>query len=134
MLKLSKMPAMVNPREMMTVLNMIEVQMKMFQLQLRVIQLQVQARMDLNVNHQGRLLILMQKGQHLRVIPVSILSAKFLRVSINDAGDKDAEILSKAKARIASPVGNGEDNEVYLQQEDTSSFHDRLLPLIIGLL
>ncbi|KAF5811438.1 putative vacuolar protein sorting-associated protein [Helianthus annuus] len=64
----------------------------------------------------------------------SILSAEFLRVSINDAGDKDAEILSKAKARIASP-GNGEDNEVYLQQEeDTSSFHDRLLPLIIGLL
>ncbi|KAI3800624.1 hypothetical protein L1987_28717 [Smallanthus sonchifolius] len=63
----------------------------------------------------------------------SILSAEFLRVSINDAGDKDMIILSKAKARIASP-GNGEDNEVYLQQEDISSFHDRLLPLIIGLL
>ncbi|MFS7931971.1 putative vacuolar protein sorting-associated protein [Helianthus anomalus] len=64
----------------------------------------------------------------------SILSAEFLRVSINDAGDKDAEILSKAKARISSP-GNGEENEVCLQQEeDTSSFHDRLLPLIIGLL
>ncbi|KAI3741427.1 hypothetical protein L1987_59099 [Smallanthus sonchifolius] len=63
----------------------------------------------------------------------SILSAEFLRVSINDAGDKDMIILSKAKARIASP-GNGEDNEVYLQQEDISSFNDRLLPLIIGLL
>lgn len=24
--------------------------------------------------------------------------------------------------------------QIYLQQEDTSSFHDRLLPLIIGLL
>ncbi|GJT44357.1 vacuolar protein sorting-associated protein 54, chloroplastic isoform X1 [Tanacetum coccineum] len=63
----------------------------------------------------------------------SILSAEFLRVSINDAGDKDATILSKAKARMAS-LGNGEDNEVHLHEEDTSSFHDRLLPLIIGLL
>lgn len=63
----------------------------------------------------------------------SILSAEFLRVSINDAGDKDAVILSKAKAGIAL-LGNGEDNEVHLHQEDASSFHDRLLPLIIGLL
>ncbi|KAJ0856452.1 hypothetical protein HanRHA438_Chr13g0578621 [Helianthus annuus] len=39
MLKLSKMSAMVNPREVMTVLNITVVQMKMFQLQLRVIQL-----------------------------------------------------------------------------------------------
>ncbi|MFS7889546.1 putative vacuolar protein sorting-associated protein [Helianthus anomalus] len=63
----------------------------------------------------------------------SILSAEFLRVSVNDAGDKDAVILSKAKARIASP-GTEEDNEEYWDQEDTSSFHDRVLPLIIGLL
>nr|XP_043620581.1 vacuolar protein sorting-associated protein 54, chloroplastic [Erigeron canadensis] len=63
----------------------------------------------------------------------SILSAEFLRASINDVGDKDVTILSKAKARIALQ-GNGEDNEVQLHQEDTSSFHDRLLPLIIGLL
>ncbi|KAJ0515294.1 hypothetical protein HanHA300_Chr10g0379061 [Helianthus annuus] len=58
--------------ETMTVLNMTVVQLKTFQLQLKMLQLQVQfqARMDLNVNHQGRLLILMQKGQHLRVIPV----------------------------------------------------------------
>ncbi|KAJ0692380.1 hypothetical protein HanPI659440_Chr15g0585241 [Helianthus annuus] len=35
---------------------------------------QVQATMDLNVNHQGRLLILMQIGQHLRVIPVRYVS------------------------------------------------------------
>ncbi|KAI3824685.1 hypothetical protein L1987_06154 [Smallanthus sonchifolius] len=63
----------------------------------------------------------------------SILSTEFLRVTVNDAGDKDVVILFKAKARIASP-GNEEDNEEYLDQEDTSSFHDRLLPLIIGLL
>ncbi|KAJ0693224.1 putative vacuolar protein sorting-associated protein [Helianthus annuus] len=63
----------------------------------------------------------------------SILSAEFLRVSVNDAGEKDAVILSKAKARIASP-GTEEDNDEYWDQEDTSSFHDRLLPLIIGLL
>ncbi|XP_076932351.1 vacuolar protein sorting-associated protein 54, chloroplastic-like [Bidens hawaiensis] len=63
----------------------------------------------------------------------SILSAEFLRVSVNEAGDKDVLILSKAKARIASP-GIEEDNEEYWDQEDTSSFHDRLLPLIIGLL
>ncbi|KAI3681289.1 hypothetical protein L6452_36079 [Arctium lappa] len=63
----------------------------------------------------------------------SILSAEFLRVSINDAGDKDAVILSNAKAMMAS-LGNGEDNEAHLHQEDTSNFHDRLLPLIIGLL
>ncbi|XP_024963316.1 vacuolar protein sorting-associated protein 54, chloroplastic-like [Cynara cardunculus var. scolymus] len=62
----------------------------------------------------------------------SILSAEFLRVSINDAGDRDVVILSNAKARMAS-WGN-EDNEEHLHQEDTSSFHDRLLPLIIGLL
>ncbi|KAM0054859.1 putative vacuolar protein sorting-associated protein [Helianthus debilis subsp. tardiflorus] len=63
----------------------------------------------------------------------SILSAEFLRVSVNDAGEKDAVILSKAKARIASP-GTEEDNEESWDQEDTSSFHDRVLPLIIGLL
>ncbi|XP_076949524.1 vacuolar protein sorting-associated protein 54, chloroplastic-like [Bidens hawaiensis] len=63
----------------------------------------------------------------------SILSAEFLRVSVNEAGDKDALILSKAKARMVSP-GIEEDNEEYWDQEDTSSFHDRLLPLIIGLL
>ncbi|KAI7729170.1 hypothetical protein M8C21_019673, partial [Ambrosia artemisiifolia] len=63
----------------------------------------------------------------------SILSAEFMRVSVSDAGDKDMVILSKAKARIASP-GNEEDNEENWNQEDTSSFHERLLPLIIGLL
>ncbi|KAI3495669.1 hypothetical protein L1887_38015 [Cichorium endivia] len=63
----------------------------------------------------------------------NILSSEFLRASINDSGDKDVLILSKAKSRMA-PLGNGEDNEVNLYEEDTSSFHDRLLPLIIGLL
>lgn len=63
----------------------------------------------------------------------NILSAEFLRASINDTGDKDVMILSKAKSKLA-PLGNGEDNDVNLYEEDTSSFHDRLLPLIIGLL
>ncbi|KAK9064384.1 hypothetical protein SSX86_015766 [Deinandra increscens subsp. villosa] len=63
----------------------------------------------------------------------SILSAEFLRVSVSDAGDKDMVILSKAKAGIASQR-NEEDNEEYWDQEDTVSFHDQLLPLIVGLL
>ncbi|CAI9293123.1 unnamed protein product [Lactuca saligna] len=63
----------------------------------------------------------------------SILSSEFLHASINDSGDKDVVILSKAKAKM-TPLGNGEDNEINLLEEDTSSFHDRLLPLIIGLL
>ncbi|KAL4563726.1 hypothetical protein LXL04_027771 [Taraxacum kok-saghyz] len=63
----------------------------------------------------------------------SILSAEFLRASISDTGDKDMVILSKAKTRMSSQ-GNGEDNDVNLYEEDTSSFHDQLLPLIIGLL
>ncbi|KAD7479015.1 hypothetical protein R6Q59_005201 [Mikania micrantha] len=63
----------------------------------------------------------------------SILSAEFLRVSVNDAGDRDKVILSKAKAWIISP-GDEEDNGDYWVQEDISSFHDQLLPLIVGLL
>ncbi|XP_024964036.1 vacuolar protein sorting-associated protein 54, chloroplastic-like isoform X1 [Cynara cardunculus var. scolymus] len=63
----------------------------------------------------------------------SILSAEFLRVSISDSGGMDKIILAKAKAR-ASSTGNVEDNKVELHQEDASSFRDRLLPLIIGLL
>ncbi|KAL6991800.1 Vacuolar protein sorting-associated protein 54 [Sarracenia purpurea var. burkii] len=45
----------------------------------------------------------------------------------------DAEILAKVKAR-ASLHRNGEDEEVKLEEEETSSFRDRLLPLMIGLL
>ncbi|KAM0010300.1 hypothetical protein Hdeb2414_s0077g00777091 [Helianthus debilis subsp. tardiflorus] len=90
MLKLSKMPAMVNPREIMTVLNMTVVQTKTFQLQLKMsqLQVQVQARMDLNVNHQGRLLILMQIGQHLRVIPVRFLACADAKGEENMFDDK----------------------------------------------
>ncbi|MFS8001677.1 hypothetical protein Hanom_Chr13g01193161 [Helianthus anomalus] len=36
-----------------------------------MLQVQVQARMDLNVNHRGRLLILREMGQYLRVNPIS---------------------------------------------------------------
>ncbi|KAJ0614193.1 hypothetical protein HanIR_Chr02g0059691 [Helianthus annuus] len=63
MLKLSRMLAMVSPQEMMTILNMAVVQLKM-------LQVQVQARIDLNMNHQGRLLILRQMSQYLRENPV----------------------------------------------------------------
>ncbi|KAL9993693.1 putative P-loop containing nucleoside triphosphate hydrolase, leucine-rich repeat domain superfamily [Helianthus debilis subsp. tardiflorus] len=99
MLKLLKMSAMLNPREMMTVLNMIEVQMKMFQLQLRVIQLPVQARMDLNVNHQGRLLILMQKGQHLRVIPVSY-EAKCIKEIVDTISKRLPTLTTNANKKL----------------------------------
>ncbi|KAL7241390.1 hypothetical protein ACSBR1_014061 [Camellia fascicularis] len=63
----------------------------------------------------------------------SILSAEFMHTSIHDAGNIDAVILSKAKARESLPT-NGRDDEIKLDEEETSSFRDRLLPLIIGLL
>ncbi|OMO73818.1 Vps54-like protein [Corchorus olitorius] len=63
----------------------------------------------------------------------SILSAEFMRASIHDAGDKDAVILLKAKARASISV-NGKDVEVMLDEEESTNFRDRLLPLIIGLL
>ncbi|KAF5196374.1 Vacuolar protein sorting-associated protein 54 protein, partial [Thalictrum thalictroides] len=63
----------------------------------------------------------------------SILSAEFMRASIHDAKDVDLVILSRLKARPAN-VANGKEDEVKLDEDETSSFHDRLLPLIIGLL
>ncbi|KAJ0856502.1 hypothetical protein HanRHA438_Chr13g0579141 [Helianthus annuus] len=73
MLKLSRMLAMLSLREMMTVLNMAVVQLKM---------LQVQARMDLNLNHRGRLLILRQVSQQLRVNPVKYMSINQVLIGV----------------------------------------------------
>ncbi|KAG5516024.1 hypothetical protein RHGRI_036913 [Rhododendron griersonianum] len=61
----------------------------------------------------------------------SILSADFMRTSIHDAGNMDAAIMSRAKASL--PM-NGEVDEVHIDEEEASSFRDRLLPLVIGLL
>ncbi|XP_008218529.2 PREDICTED: vacuolar protein sorting-associated protein 54, chloroplastic [Prunus mume] len=63
----------------------------------------------------------------------SILSAEFMRASIHDAGDTDVIIISRAQAR-ASILLNGEDGEIKLDDEETSNYQDRLLPVIIGLL
>ncbi|GAV66145.1 Vps54 domain-containing protein/DUF2450 domain-containing protein [Cephalotus follicularis] len=63
----------------------------------------------------------------------SILSAEFMRASIHDTGDTDAVILSKVKARTYMSL-NGIDDHAKLDEEETSYFRDRLLPLIIGLL
>ncbi|BFG37289.1 hypothetical protein CerSpe_235630 [Prunus speciosa] len=63
----------------------------------------------------------------------SILSAEFMRASIHDAGDTDVIIISRAQAR-ASVLMNGEDGEIKLDDEETSNYQDRLLPVIIGLL
>jgi vacuolar protein sorting-associated protein 54 len=63
----------------------------------------------------------------------SILSAEFMRTSIHDAADMDALILSKSKSRSTILI-NGKDDEVRLDEEETSNFRDQLLPLIIGLL
>ncbi|XP_038882117.1 vacuolar protein sorting-associated protein 54, chloroplastic isoform X3 [Benincasa hispida] len=62
----------------------------------------------------------------------SILSAEFMRASIHDAGDVDIGIITETKA-WASNLMNGKD-EVKLDEEETSNFRDRLLPIIIGLL
>ncbi|KAJ0561076.1 hypothetical protein HanHA300_Chr06g0218741 [Helianthus annuus] len=71
--KLSRMSAMMSPWEIMTILNMAVAQLKILQVQLKMVQAQVQARMDQNMNHQGRLLILRQMSQYLRVNPVSFI-------------------------------------------------------------
>ncbi|CAH9121800.1 unnamed protein product [Cuscuta epithymum] len=63
----------------------------------------------------------------------SILSAEFMRTSIHQSGYMDASITSKFKAR-ATIAMNGDDNEVRLDEEESSNFRDRLLPLVIGLL
>ncbi|KAJ4899883.1 hypothetical protein Rs2_13834 [Raphanus sativus] len=63
-----------------------------------------------------------------------ILTAEFMRISIHNTGEIDVLILSSAKKRgyISS---NGETgDEVKLEEEDTSTLCDRLLPLVIGLL
>ncbi|KAM1752805.1 hypothetical protein ACFX11_010738 [Malus domestica] len=65
----------------------------------------------------------------------SILSAEFMRASIHDARDTDVIIISRVKARASSLMnGEGEDGEIKLDDEETSNFQDRLLPVIIGLL
>ncbi|XP_048424310.1 vacuolar protein sorting-associated protein 54, chloroplastic isoform X1 [Pyrus x bretschneideri] len=66
----------------------------------------------------------------------SILSAEFMHASIHDAGDTDVIIISRVKARASSIMnGEGEDGEqIKLDDEETSNFQDRLLPVIIGLL
>jgi len=43
----------------------------------------------------------------------SILSAEFIRASLQDAAEKDGIILSKAKASVSLPM-NGKDDEVRL--------------------
>jgi vacuolar protein sorting-associated protein 54 len=57
-----------------------------------------------------------------------------MRISIHDTGEIDVLILSAANIRgsISSNGNTGE--EVKLEEEDTSTLCDRLLPLVIGLL
>ncbi|EOA15956.1 hypothetical protein CARUB_v10004052mg [Capsella rubella] len=64
----------------------------------------------------------------------SILTAEFMRISIHDTGEIDVLILAAAKRR-GSITSNGKTfDEVKLEEEDTSTLCDRLLPLVIGLL
>ncbi|KAG6794091.1 hypothetical protein POTOM_003324 [Populus tomentosa] len=63
----------------------------------------------------------------------SILSAEFMQASIHVARDKDLLLLSKAKTRDSMYM-NGKDEQVKLDDEETSNFRDHLLPLIVGLL
>ncbi|KAH9795933.1 vacuolar protein sorting-associated protein 54 [Citrus sinensis] len=64
----------------------------------------------------------------------SILSAEFMRAAIHDAGDTDVAIISKAKARASISLNGKDDEQVTVDDEETSNFRDHLLPLIIGLL
>ncbi|CAN1226103.1 Vacuolar protein sorting-associated protein 54, chloroplastic [Linum grandiflorum] len=63
----------------------------------------------------------------------SILSAEFLRASIHDTGETDIIILSTAKSKAAS-LTNGRVEEVKLDDEYTSNFRERLLPIVVCLL
>ncbi|KAK6796384.1 hypothetical protein RDI58_004085 [Solanum bulbocastanum] len=63
----------------------------------------------------------------------SILSAEFLRITIQETGNMDAAITSKFKARATIAI-SGEGHEAKLDEEETSNFRDRLLPFVIGLL
>ncbi|KAK4360374.1 hypothetical protein RND71_019326 [Anisodus tanguticus] len=63
----------------------------------------------------------------------SILSAEFMRITIQETGNMDTAITSKFKARTTIAI-NGECHEVKLDEEETSNFRDRLLPFVIGLL
>ncbi|XP_038982689.1 vacuolar protein sorting-associated protein 54, chloroplastic [Phoenix dactylifera] len=63
----------------------------------------------------------------------SILSAEFLHAAINDAKINDKVILSKLKTKAAS-LTNGMEDEVKLDDDESSILRDHLLPLIICLL
>ncbi|KAK4588787.1 hypothetical protein RGQ29_019695 [Quercus rubra] len=64
----------------------------------------------------------------------SILSAEFMRAAIQDAGNSDVVILSQVKARASIPTNGKDDDQVNLDEEETTNFRDCLLPIIIGLL
>ncbi|KAJ0970305.1 hypothetical protein J5N97_023182 [Dioscorea zingiberensis] len=63
----------------------------------------------------------------------SILSAEFLRAAVYNAKAVRSIILSKIKAKTANSI-NGLEDEVILDDDESSILRDRLLPLIIGLL
>ncbi|XP_010449341.1 PREDICTED: vacuolar protein sorting-associated protein 54, chloroplastic isoform X3 [Camelina sativa] len=64
----------------------------------------------------------------------SILTSEFMRISIHDTGEIDVLILSAAKIRGSISYNGKTMEEVQLEEEDTSTLCDRLLPLVIGLL
>ncbi|XP_010538595.1 PREDICTED: vacuolar protein sorting-associated protein 54, chloroplastic [Tarenaya hassleriana] len=64
----------------------------------------------------------------------SILTAEFMRASIHDSGQADMLILSAAKGRGSLSSNGKTGDEVKLEEDETSSLRDRLLPLVIGLL
>ncbi|KAM0938931.1 putative vacuolar protein sorting-associated protein [Dioscorea sansibarensis] len=63
----------------------------------------------------------------------SILSAEFLRVAVYDAKAVRSSILSKIKSKTANSI-NGVEDEVILDDDESSILRDHLLPLIISLL
>uniref|UniRef100_A0A1J3DLL4 Vacuolar protein sorting-associated protein 54, chloroplastic n=1 Tax=Noccaea caerulescens TaxID=107243 RepID=A0A1J3DLL4_NOCCA len=64
----------------------------------------------------------------------SILTSEFMRISIHNTGEIDVLILSAAKVRGSISSNGKASDEVKLEEEDTSTLCDRLLPLVIGLL
>ncbi|XP_010439706.1 PREDICTED: vacuolar protein sorting-associated protein 54, chloroplastic isoform X3 [Camelina sativa] len=64
----------------------------------------------------------------------SILTSEFMRISIHDTGEIDVLILSAAKIRGSISYNGKTMEEAQLEEEDTSTLCDQLLPLVIGLL
>ncbi|KAK7838672.1 vacuolar protein sorting-associated protein 54 [Quercus suber] len=87
----------------------------------------------LALHHKFNLILYVKQSLSALKLDGDELTAEFMRAAIQDAGNSDVVILSQVKARASIPT-NGKDDDVNLDEEETTNFRDCLLPIIIGLL